>query len=82
MVLPVVSSPIDIIPDADSPAYTTDDTSAWDVVRLIFAVLALIVVLVILSPLLPYVLKFLLWLITLPVKFIVWFVNLFRKKKE
>ena len=80
-VLPVVSSPIDIIPDIDSPVYTMDDTSAWDVVRLIFAVLALIVVLVILAPLLPYVLKLVLWIVMLPFKLISWLVGLFKKKE-
>ena len=81
-VLPVVSSPIDIIPDIDSPAYTTDDKPDMDWLKWLFAALALIIVLIILAPLLPYVFKFLLWLLMLPAKFVVWIINLFKRKNE
>ena len=48
----------------------------------LFAALALIIVLIILAPLLPYVFKFLLWLLMLPAKLVVWIINLLKRKNE
>lgn len=63
-IIPVVSNPIDIIPDATPPVYTTSDKEPnWWIWLLV--ILALIL-LVILSPLLVLIIRFLVWLICLP----------------
>ena len=66
-VLPVLMSPMDIIPDADPPIDTTSDKDPewW---KIILAVLALIVLLVLLWPILPPIINALIWLISLPFK--------------
>lgn len=81
-VIPVVAAPVDNIPDGTPPVYTEDDKPDMDWLKWLFAVLALIIVLIILAPLLPYVFKFLLWLLMLPAKFVVWIINLFKRKNE
>lgn len=78
--LPVVASPIDVIGDIVHPSDTHDDKpELW---QIILAIVAIVLLVVVLAPLLPYVLKFLLWLITLPAKLVVWFIGLFKKKNE
>ena len=74
----VESSPIDIVNDITTPSHILDD--GW--LKYVLAVIALIIVLIILAPLLPYVFKFLLWLLMLPAKLVVWVINLFKKKNE
>ena len=81
-VIPVVAAPVDNIPDGTPPVYTEDDKPDMDLLKWLFAALALIIVLIILAPLLPYVFKFLLWLLMLPAKFVVWIINLFKRKNE
>ena len=81
-VIPVVAAPVDNIPDGTPPVYTEDDKPDMDWLKWLFAALALIIVLIILAPLLPYVFKFLLWLLMLPAKFVVWIINLFKRKNE
>ena len=81
-VIPVVSSPVDNIPDGTPPVYTEDDKLDMDWLKWLFAALALIIVLIILAPLLPYVFKFLLWLLMLPAKLVVWIIGLFKRKNE
>ena len=81
-VIPVVAAPGDNIPDGTPPVYTEDDKPDMDWLKWLFAALALIIVLIILAPLLPYVFKFLLWLLMLPAKFVVWIINLFKRKDE
>lgn len=76
--IPVVSSPIDIVNDVTTPSHIPDD--GW--LKYVLAVIALIIVLIILAPLLPYVFKFLLWLLMLPAKLVVWIINLFKRKNE
>ena len=49
--------------------------------KIILAVLALVLAVVVLAPFLPYVLKFILWLLMLPARFIVWFIGLFKKNE-
>ena len=80
-VLPVVSSPIDIISDGTPPVHTTsdDELERW---QIFLAVVALIIVLIILAPLLPYLLKLIVWIVSLPFKLVTWFIGLFKKKKE
>lgn len=65
-VIPVVSSPIDIVPDGTPPVYTTSDKIDWWLILIL--VLLAVVLLVILSPILSPIIKFLVWLICLPFK--------------
>lgn len=53
----------------------------YDIMKIILAVLALVLAVVVLAPFLPYVLKFILWLLMLPARFIVWFIGLFKKNE-
>lgn len=63
-VIPAVSNPIDIVNDITSPV-NTESNDSW---KVIFMLLALILLCVLLAPLLPYILRVILWLITLPFK--------------
>lgn len=65
-VIPVVSNPVDNIPDGTPPVYTEDDKKDWDWLKWLFAALAFIVLLVILMPILPYIIKAVVWVIMLP----------------
>jgi hypothetical protein len=65
-IIPIVSSPIDVIHDATPPVYTQSDKEPnwW-----IWAVVILsLVLLVILAPMLSSIFKILIWLIGLPFK--------------
>ena len=68
-VIPVVADPVDNIPDGTPPVYTDDDSNNnwW---KIVLMVLALIVLLVILMPILPYIIKAVVWVIALPFKLI------------
>jgi hypothetical protein len=77
-VIPVVSNPIDVIPDATPPVYTQSDKKPnwW----LIIAALILLVVLIVSLPnWLPLIIKGIVWLVTLPFKFIA---KLFKGDKD
>lgn len=80
VVIPAVTAPMDIAYDGKPPASWQDDDGLewWEI---ILAVLALVLVVVVLAPFLPYVLKFILWLLMLPARFIVWFIGLFKKNE-
>lgn len=62
-VIPVVSSPMDIVNAITPPVQMPDEIPWW---QILLAVLLIIVLLIILFPILPYILKFLFWLICLP----------------
>lgn len=76
--IPVVSNPIDIIPDFDKPL-EQPDWSEW--IKRILAIIVLIVILIVLAPVLPYVLKFVVWVVTLPFRAIGWLVKSIKKKQ-
>ena len=79
-VIPVIMSPMDIAADGAPPVITTKNhLTLW---QMLLAALALIIVLIVLAPLLPYVFKFFLWLLMLPAKLVVWIINLFKRKNE
>lgn len=65
-IIPVVSSPIDVVPDATPPVYTQSDKKPnwwiWAVVILSLILLA------ILSPVLSTAIKYLIWVVGLPFK--------------
>ena len=70
-VIPVVSSPIDHI-SGYTPSVEPDDLDWW---KILLAVLALIVLLIIFMPILPYVIKAVVWVILLPFKLIGWIIK-------
>ena len=77
-VIPVVSNPIDVIPDATPPVYTQSDKKPnwW----LIIAALILLIVLIVSLPnWLPLIIKGIVWLVTLPFKLIA---KLFKGDKD
>ena len=71
-IIPVVASPIDVINGITAPPRTLD---WW---KLILAAILLIILLILLAPLLPYIIKAIIWLITLPFKA----VKKLKRKKE
>lgn len=84
-VIPVVSNPIDVVPDITPPVYTTSDKEIdwlrW--IKIILATLLLVILVVIgwpiLMPLLKVILKGIVWLITAPFKAIG---NAIKKRKR
>ena len=75
-VIPVVSSPTDIINGFTPPA------SALDWGKLLLSLILLIVLLVLISPLIPLILKALWWIITLPFKAIASIVKSIKNKDK
>lgn len=75
-VIPVVSSPMDIVNDFTPPA---TEFQWW---KIILAVIMLILLIVLLYPILPYVLKGIWWLICLPFKAIASLVKSVNKKNK
>lgn len=71
-VIPVVASPIDVINGITAPPKTLD---WW---KLLLACILLIILLILLAPVLPYIIKAIVWLITLPFKA----VKKMKRKKE
>ena len=67
-VIPVVQSPIDVVSGTTPPPYWQEDGMEWW--KIVLMVLALIVLLVILMPILPYIIKAVVWIIMLPFKLI------------
>ena len=66
-VIPVAMKPVDVVPEATPPAITTtDEPEEWW--QIVLMVLALIVLLVVLMPVLPYIVKGIIWLVALPFK--------------
>ena len=78
-VIPVVSSPMDIVGGITPPIITTMELDMWQIILLI---LGLICLLIIISPLLPYVIKGVWWVICLPFKAIGILVKGAKKKKK
>ena len=68
-VIPVVQSPIDVVSGTTPPPYWQEDGAEWW--KIVLLVLGLIVLLVILMPILPYIVKAVVWVIVLPFKLIV-----------
>lgn len=69
-VIPVVSNPIDVIPDATSPEYTKSDAKKdwlkW--LKRLLALIFIAVILILLLPILPTVLKAVAWILLLPIR--------------
>lgn len=64
-VIPVVSSPMDIVNSITPPVQMPDDGEWW---KILLAVLLIILLIVILLPVLPWIIKGLFWIISLPFK--------------
>ncbi len=84
-VIPVVANHIDIIGDIESPK----EFENWSwveilkrTVKIILIVFVCFVLFCVLSPILPYIIQFIIWVISLPIKFIRVIIKLFKKKKE
>ena len=80
-VIPVVMSPIDVIPSATPPVYTETDTDKTLWWKLLLGLAGLILLVVILAPVLPYIIQGVWFVITLPVKAVAILVKSFRKEK-
>ncbi|MBQ7339223.1 MAG: hypothetical protein IJW43_00010 [Clostridia bacterium] len=78
-VIPVVSNPIDVVPDGTPPVYTESD-EGFDFFKLIVGLLLLILLLYFLSATgaLPLIGNVLVWILTAPFKFIKWLIDKFR----
>ncbi len=69
MLVGVTADPIDIINGLDAPTGMPVDDWDWEtILGLIFGAIGLIIVLVILAPILPYVIKGIVWIVVMPFK--------------
>lgn len=75
-VIPVVSSPMDIINGFNPPP------SGLEWWKIVLAVLLLILLLVLLAPILPYIINFVFWLVKLPFKLIGRLATLCKRSKS
>lgn len=64
-VIPVVSSPIDIVNDITSPVNMPDEVDWW---KIALALILVVLLLVLLAPVLPYIIQGIGWVVMLPVK--------------
>ncbi len=78
-VIPVVESPIHVFDDIDVYLQETPDLEWW---QILLAVLALVLLVVILWPVLPYIIQAVIWVIMLPFKLIGAIVNAVKKRRR
>ena len=80
-VIPVVSDPIDIYNDITIP-----DVTGLEWWQILLAILLIILLVIILWPIMPYIVRFIWWLICLPFKLITWLIQSIsksvKKRKE
>lgn len=74
-VMPVVSSPIDIVNDI-TPPVDMPDMEWW---QILLAIILLVVLILLLWPVIPYIISGIVWVLCLPFKFIKW---LFKPKSK
>lgn len=74
VVIPAVMSPIDVI-----GSFTDKNKGGFDWLKIVLMILALILFIVIIYPILPYVIKAIVWIITLPFKLIGKLIKAFKK---
>lgn len=84
-VIPVVSNPIDIIGDITAPV----EYEGWEwletlkrILKIILMVVLVMVIAFVLMPIWPYIIEFVIWIISLPIKLIKEIIKTFKKKKE
>ena len=78
-VIPVVSSPIDIVNDVTPPTNISDGLEWWQV---ILAIVLVVLLLVLCYPILPYIIQGILWVIMIPVKLVKAISKSIKKNKE
>ena len=80
-VIPVVSSPIDIVNDITPPVNMPGETEWW---KIVLALILLVLLIVVLSPVLPYIISGIVWLVGVPMKLIksISKANKQRKKRQ
>ena len=80
-VIPVVSSPIDIVNDITPPVNMPGETEWW---KIVLALILLVLLIVVLSPVLPYIISGIVWLVGIPMKLIksISKANKQRKKRQ
>lgn len=83
-VIPVVSDPINNIPDGTPPVYTeTDDDFDWKtLLGIILGAILLIVFLPLIATLVPYLVKGIVWILLLPVKGIAAIIDSLKKRRN
>lgn len=83
-VIPVVSDPINNIPDGTPPVYTeTDDDFDWKtLLGIILGAVLLIVFLPFIATLVPYLVKGIVWILLLPVKGIAAIIDSLKKRRN
>ena len=83
-VIPVVSDPINNIPDGTPPVYTeTDDDFDWKtLLGIILGAILLIVFLPLIATLVPYLVKGIVWVLLLPVKGIAAIIDSLKKRRN
>ena len=80
-VVPVVMDPVDIISDIVGPVIPDNDK--WqEVLKIIIAILFGVILLVLLYPILPYLIKGIVWVITLPFKLIKSIINVVSSESK
>ena len=78
-VIPVVSSPIDVVNSITPPVNMPSEVEWW---KIVLAVLLIIILLVLLAPVLPYIVRAIIWLIMLPFKLIAAIIKSFKKARK
>ena len=88
-VIPVVSNPIDVVPDATPPVHTTTDKDGIDWLKILTMVVGIILVVVfcfffwpLVKPLFVLIGKGIVWIITAPFKLIGQAIKKRKRKKE
>ena len=83
-VIPVVSDPINNIPDGTPPVYTeTDDDFDWKtLLGIILGAVLLIVFLPLIATLVPYLVKGIVWVLLLPVKGVAAIIDSLKKRRN
>lgn len=79
-VIPVVASPIDGIADGTPPVEGADNWFIY-LLGIILGIIVLILILYVAGPILPYILKGIVWIITLPFRAIKAIIKAFHKKE-
>ncbi len=67
-VIPVIASPKDIAADAAPPASTQSDKKGLAWWQILLALAALVLILILLIPILPYIIRAVIWVVLLPFK--------------
>ena len=81
-VIPTIMTPIDIIYESTPPVEVTDDNAVWDWLKKLLMLVALIILIILLFPFLPYIIKGIVWVLTLPFKFVWWLAKKLKENKQ